>query len=584
MQLERVLASPQFSNSPRLSRFLRYIVEEFIAEQSNGLKESLIAMEVFRKTDYDPNRHSIVRTEAARLRARLAEYYGGPGANDPIVIELPKGGYVPSLKWVSDIGASESEPAVTGNRRYRWVAAALALAALLTGVLRLASAFRSATTIAVLPFANTSGTSANDYLAEGLTDEFIGKLAVVEGLEVRSRTSSSRMKGLALREIGRQLSVEYVIEGSVSVFDSRVRVSGRLIHVAVDSPILSWDTAREMSDLIGVQDEIANGIVNALRLKLGAGRKRYETSVAAYDLYLRARAMQVYPRGMGPSSKLLEQVVAKDPSFAPAWACLSAASAFRSIQFASGQAQDELEKLRISAEKAVELDPLLAEAQGAQGLAHAREGQWAQSEACFLRALQLNPNSADTREDYANRLLLVLGRNREALEQLRLAKRADPLSPALQLSMAEILLSLRNYDGAARECEDLPGDFPFKAQCLARVRLGRGNFDEAALLLSKAEGPEARGLRGYALAKSGLEEEARKLLSMSQYPNEQALIFAGLGDKERAIEALARMSVVGPQRIGSYLNYPELGFLNKDPRVNDICRRVGLPARDSQDR
>src|SRR2546423_1017564 len=129
-QLERVLSSVEFSRNERLSRFLRFVVEGYLEGKESGLKESVIALEVCRKRDYDPKRDSIVRTEAGRLRARLAEYYAGEGSRDAVIIELPKGGYVPAFRL--------PEPALQDRKIYVWrlwlpaalIAAAVALAAI----------------------------------------------------------------------------------------------------------------------------------------------------------------------------------------------------------------------------------------------------------------------------------------------------------------------------------------------------------------------------------------------------------------------------------------------------------------------
>ena len=149
--------------------------------------------------------------------------------------------------------------------------------------------------IAVLPLENLSHDPANDYFADGLTDELIRNLSIIDGLSPRSRTSSFAFKGKPrnVREAGKELAVDYILEGSVLRAGQRLRIDAQLIRVRDDFPIWSGKFDRELTDVFAIQDEISRGIVNNLRLKLGQGRRRYETSVEAYDLYLHARAFEI---------------------------------------------------------------------------------------------------------------------------------------------------------------------------------------------------------------------------------------------------------------------------------------------------
>jgi hypothetical protein len=160
---------------------------------------------------------------------------------------------------------------------------------------------------------------------------------------------------------------------------------------------------------------------------------------------------------------------------------------------------------------------------------------------------------------------------------------ADPLSPDVQLGLAWLLMSLGRYDEAAARCLEMSAEglHPLKIQCLGRVQLGQGRIEEAVRFLAEdpdlSGNPQGRGFFGYALARSGRREEAERMAAASDHANEQALIYAGLGDKDRTLEALERMTVVGAQRVGQYLNYPELALLRGDPRLKVFRRKVGLP-------
>jgi adenylate cyclase len=587
-QLDRILSSPGFVRNERMSRFLRVLVERHLEGRDEELKESLIGVEVFgRRTDFDPKQDSIVRTEAGRLRARLAEYYAGDGRDDSIVIELPKGGYVPTFRHAEPAQTAAVAPIARPAGRLGW-----ALTTLLILVLAGASVAwwsRSGEAppipIAVLPLESLSGDQADTYFADGLTDEIIRNLSAIEGLAVRSRTSAFVFKRTPrnVRDVGRQLHADYLVEGSILRDGDRLRVNARLIRVQDDQPVWSDRFDREITDVFAIQNDIARGIVNQLRLSLGRGRWRYETSVEAYDRYLRARS-EVAARGMLGAIQAIpvfEQVVTLDPSFAPAYAELGSAYALRSVQFPVDHPVDELDRMRLMAETAVKLDPLLADAHAALALADARGADWERAAEGFRRAIALDPNSSRVRGDFAMWVLHVTGRNEEALEQLRAAEASDPLSPDIHLAMAWVLMASGRFDEAAAHCSTIPESYSLKRQCTGRVLLGTGDIDGAAQIFAQEANvrtsPQSSGFLGYVLAQTGRRDEAERMRAASIHPNEEALISAGLGDRDQTIGALERMAVVGAQRIGQYLNYPEMAFIRDDARVSALRRKVGLP-------
>lgn len=505
----------------------------------------------------------------------LIEIRRALGDNDHRLIKtIPRRGYM-----VADGNADSDAPNAirkTPSRQRLTVALACFTIALMAGAWWLIGRGNTPIRIAVLPLENVSPESSSDYFADGLTDEIIHNLSVIEGLAVRSRTSSFALKGQPrnVREAGKQLEADYLVEGSVLLAGQQLRINAQLIRARDDFPLWSGKFERELTDVFAIQDEISRGIANNLRLQLGRGRRRYETSVEAYDLYLRARAVN-------PASiQLFEQAISKDPAFAPAHAGLAAAYAYRSVQFPLAHPVDDLPKMRTAAEKAILLDPLLAEAHAALGSAYARDGQWEQSEKSFRRAIELDPNRSSTYTDYAYWLLTVLGRLEEALRQLRGAQQRDPLSPAVHRFLPDVLISAGRYEEAADYCRKLPANHPLKNSYLARAQLGRGNVAEAIQLAAdgwNSSNPLIRGFTGYIYARSGRRDEAEKLVAASNYANEQALIFAGLGDMERTLGALDRMASLGAQRVGVFLNYPELALLRDDPRLKVFRKRVGLP-------
>src|SRR5262249_13140091 len=378
----------------------------------------------------DPKQDSIVRTEAGRLRARLAEYYAGEGGEEPVIIELPKGGYVPVFRRLNGAPGEGKM-----HSRRPWLMVALAsLAVTLAGIAWWRMQHKRApVTIAVLPFNNLSQDPANDYFADGLTGEIIRNLSIIDGLAVRSQTSSFAFKGKPrnVREVGKQLEADYILEGSVLRSGQQLRVNAQFVRVRADLPVWSARYDREMTDMVAVQDEISRGIVNSLRLKLGRGQRRYDTSTEAYDIYLRARALstRVFP-GNPEVIRLFEQSVSKDPSLAPACSGLAVAYAWWSFTGPKNSDHDEkLVKLRTAASKAIQLDPLLAEAHSALGAAYARDAQWEPAEQSFRRAIEIDPNSSAIHDQFARFFFWPLGRMPEAVREMRSAERSDPLSP-----------------------------------------------------------------------------------------------------------------------------------------------------------
>ena len=580
-ELERVLASPGFARNERLSRFLRFVVERHLEGREGDLKEAVLGVEVFgRQPGFDPKQDSTVRTEAARLRARLAEYYAQEGSADPIIIDLPKGGYSPAFRSACAVSEaetkSENQTKTQTRSRPLWLIGAVALAVTLVGASWWWFQCRSAPiTIAVLPLTSLSADPANEYFADGLTDELIRDLSIIDGLAVRSHTSSFVFKGKPrnIRDAGEQLQAEYILEGSVLRSGQQLRIIAQLVRIRDDFPLWSGRFDRELTDVVAIQDEISRGIVNSLRLKLGQGRRRYETSVEAYDLYLRERSLVVpggqLPPGVRRHSPLpFLDVIAKDPGFAPAYAGL--AEAYSRLA-SNGDAQpDDVVKMRAMAEHALQLDPLLEEAHEALGDVYARDGQWSQAEASFRRAIELNPNSSEARLEFVTHYLWPLGRLDESVQQLREAEKADPLSPAVQFEYGALLLSAGRFSEASGHCKRSSN----VAECQGRVLLAEGKIDDAIRTLATA--PNTRYL-GYAYGRAGRREEVDKLAAVSSGALQQVLIHAGLGDRDGTFDALERMTKLGPARIGLTLTLPELNFLRGDPRLKALRLKVGLP-------
>lgn len=487
-------------------------------------------------------------------------------------------------------------PPAASTRAWPWRTLAIG-----TGLVLLAGAgslwlpVRSqAPVIAVLPFKNLSVEPDSDYFVDGLTDEVIRNLEVIDGLSVRSSASSFvfKNKAVSTREVGRQLNANLVLEASVLRAGSRLRINAQLIRAGDDVPLWSEKYDRDLTDVFSIQDEISRSIVNALRLKLGRGQRRYTANVEAYDQYLKARVLQAR---RGPATRqaidLFDQVIGKDPAFAPAYAARAGAYGwYLVIQVPSvGGLPVPLEQARAivrnDAAEAIQLDPLLAEAHDAVGWVHSLDLEWAEAEKSFRHALELNPGLTTTYTDFVISTLMPERKLDEALRLLNAALGADPLSADVRRTMSLVQINAGLYDDALENCRRAIAIDPkvggADIRC-AQALLQKGQVAEAIATLEKtvAEvggGGRGFGYLGYAYAITGRRAEAEEQLARNEgLPHQQATIYGGLGDKERAFQAIAELAAINPQRALAWIDRPELALLRGDPRVTALRKRFGV--------
>jgi eukaryotic-like serine/threonine-protein kinase len=477
-----------------------------------------------------------------------------------------------------------STSAFVGRRKWRYTAIAATLA--LTAGFGAAALWWMPETprIAVLPFKNLSAEADTEHFADGLTSEIIRNLSAIEGLEVRSLTSSFMFKSRPrnLREAGQQLRANLVVEGSVRLSSGKLRVDAQLVRVADDRPLWSSHFDRELKDVFVIQEEISRSVIDELRLKLGRGQRRYATNLAAYELYLKASALVDPHTGAAvqQSIKLFEQVIARDPTFAPAYAGFVDAWATLSINHYGAAADEAYARMRSAADKALQIDPLLAEAHAAKGIVLGRNREWADSEAAFGRALALNRNLSSIRIALAMNTLFPQGKLKDALQQLREALSRDPLPNDVRRHLVMLLVNTGRYDEAIDECRRVLATDPddrHTRQVMARAMLHKGQTADAIAIFEKL-GDGSHHLRGYAYAVTGRRAEAEALLAQPpHHPARLVIILAGLRDKDRTFEALERMAAEKDPRVGWYITHPELAFIRDDPRMAAFRRRLGIP-------
>jgi TolB-like protein len=323
--------------------------------------------------------------------------------------------------------------------------AASALRALAGGFAAAPLAAAAAPSIAVLPFADMSAQKDQDYFCEGLAEELIGTLGGVAGLRVAARTSSFRFKGAAdLRQVGEELGVGHVLEGSVRKAGDRLRIAVQLVTVAGGYQLWSQRFDRRLEDVFAIQDEIASEVAGALSDVLSGARpaKRPQAThnLEAYDAYLRGRRFfnNKTRQDIREGVRMFRRAVELDPGYAAAWAGLADCASDLALWWGETDAAAIADE---ASARAIELGPELAEAHAARGVALMQRRRYEEAEAVFARALELQPESFEA-PYFFGRMRFEQGRLAEAVPLFERAERAGPDDFAVPSLLASILLGL----------------------------------------------------------------------------------------------------------------------------------------------
>ena len=454
--------------------------------------------------------------------------------------------------------------------------------------------------IAVLPFRNMSADPEQEYFCEGMSEEIINALTHIEDLRVVARTSAFvfKEKREDIREIGRKLNVETLLEGSVRKADNMLRITAQLINVADGYHLWSERYDREMEDVFAIQDDISQAIVNALRIKLVGEEKtllvkRYTEDTEAYNLYLKGRYFwnKRTEEGMKKSIEYYEQAIEKDPSYALAYSGL--ADTYNTLgDWDFLPSKEAYSKAKVAATKALEIDDLLAEAHSALAwVKHVFDWDWLEAEREFKRAIELNPRYPTAHQWYAEYLMKV-GRHNEAIAEIKRAQELDPLSLIINAIGGYVFFFARQYDEAIEQSrKTLEIDMNFYP---AHLNLGwayeqKGMFEEAITEFQKAirlSGGSSLPLRnlGHAYAMSGRKSEAKEILNelmeLSKQSYDQsygiALIYTGLGEKDQALEWLENVYKERSGGMAILKVDPRMDGLRDNPRFTELLKKIGL--------
>jgi TolB-like protein/DNA-binding winged helix-turn-helix (wHTH) protein len=453
--------------------------------------------------------------------------------------------------------------------------------------------------IAVLPLKNLTGDPSQEYFSDGVTESLISELAKINGLKVISRGSVFTFKDKEAdpREVGKRLGVMAVLEGSVRKNGDTVRVEVRLAS-AEDGRVL-WvgdSSNRALKDILAVQDEIGCSVAAELRLRLcgeGETQRRYTDNVEAYQAYLKGSYFlnKRTPDGIRKAIEHFQRAIEIDPNYALAYAWL-AFSCQNAIWFMNLPPSELIERARVAARRALEIDETLAEAHIAMAVASFSDWDLSNTIRETGLAIKLNPGSAAAHHANAYALMMV-GRPDEAIAEVRTALELDPLDVVMNVDLGEILLYARHYDeaiAALKTAIEMDSTRVNAHSDLATAYEQKGMYTEAFAEEVKAEelagaSPEAIAALKEAYASSGMSGFWHKRLVLYKQRSEQsyfppfilAAAYARIGEEDQALACLMRAYAEHSPLLMDIGVRPEFDGLRSDPRFGDLLRRVGLP-------
>ncbi len=549
----------------------------------------------------------------------------GDSSENPTFIEtLPKRGYrfIAPVTPVNGQAVAPAEPAKTEvdtrERRSEKSAAKhttrnwklfVALAAALLAALAAYFQWRQSPgrpaagklMLAVLPFENLTGDPAQDYFSDGLTEEMISRLGGLDphrvGVIARASVMHYKHNRQPLVRIGRELGVQYVLEGSVRRDSEKVRVTAQLIQVKDQTHLWARHYDRELKDLLALQSEIAQEIAEEIQLTLGGHQSAFLHSAEwphnyeAYDLYLKGQYSlnKRTDTGFEQAVAFFQQATAKEPNYARAYAGL--AHAYQLIaDYGTRPPQDFMSKARAAALKALDIDPSLPEAHTALALIlQSHDWDWQSAEKEFRRAIELNPNYATAHHWYAEHLMW-LGRFDEALQESEQARQLDPLSLIIAADNGAILYYSRQHDRAIeklRSVLEVNPDFP-RAFLIVAAYAERGKVTEA-LAFVEAHRPQISTPYYWAFlaqvyGRNGQVEPARHALDELLKLHRRAAIdpamlawaCAETAENDQALRWLEKAYEQHSNRLAGLKVNPVFDTVRSDPRFQDLMRRVGL--------
>jgi serine/threonine-protein kinase len=454
--------------------------------------------------------------------------------------------------------------------------------------------------IAVLPFSNLSPEREQDYFCDGLTEEIINALSHVRELRVVARTSAFAFKGkeIDIREVGEKLNVDAVLEGSVRKAGDRLRITAQLINVADGYHLWSERFDRAMKDVFDIQDEVTLEIIDKLKIELLGKEKeqvvkRYTDNPEAYNLYLQGQCFCNTRTEVGLKKGLdyFQQAIEKDPAYALAYVGL-AHSYIVLAGYEVLHPKDAYPKAKAATMKALEMDDMLADAYVSLAtIKWENDLDPIAAEKDYKKAIEINPGLAYAHKTYAE-VLSALGRHGEAIKEIKLAQKLDPLSLITSTTAGGIYYHSHNYDQAIKEIREVldkePNFIPGHAYLgLSYIQKGMyenavSEFQESVMLSSRSPLYLAGLAHAYAVA--GKREEALKIIEELKELSKKnyvpafsiALIYIGLDEREEAISWLEKAVEERYFRVLNIKVDPRFDSLHSDSRYKALLKKMGL--------
>ena len=454
--------------------------------------------------------------------------------------------------------------------------------------------------LAVLPLVNIGGSADLEYLSDGVTDSLINNLSQLPNLKVMSRNSVFRYKGQGVdaQTVGNALNVRGVLTGKLVQRGEDLMISVELSDARDNRHVWGEQYNRKLKDLLALQTDIARDVSQKLRTKLSGVdeqklAKNFTTNLDAYQLYLKGRYQlhKLTPPDVQESVSYFQQAISIDPYYALAYVGLADAYSALTLSLDLPSA-DFYPKSKAAAQKAIEIDDTLAEAHTSLGFAtlfYDWDRKAAESE--YKRALELNPNSANTHFSYAG-LFIVLGKYAEGLQEIERARELDPLNLRTNALEGRFLIIAGRIDEGLSRLQstiELEPNYFLAHLFASNAYIEKGMYGEAIVEATKARdlsggNAEAKALIGYALAQSGKREEAKAVLnelkksSTERYipPYNFALIYNGLGDRNETIAWLERGFEQRDPKMLFLKSGRQWHNLRGDPRFQNLLRRVGF--------
>jgi len=460
--------------------------------------------------------------------------------------------------------------------------------------------------LAVLPFENLTGDASQDYFSDGMTEEMIAKLGRVnpERLGVIARASVMHYKNSPqpLQQIGHDLGVQYVLEGSVRRDSAKVRITAELVRVRDQKNIWARQYDRELTSFLVLQAEIAQEIADEIQLTLDDGHKRVApyrepsrspSSYGAYDLYLKGRYFlnKRNTQGFQEATDYFQQALAKDPDYAQAYAGLADSYALTG-SYNLGPQKELIPKARAAALRALEIDDTLAEAHTSLALiAENYDWDWQTAGKEFRRAIQLDPNYPTAHQWYAE-YLAWQGHFDEAFAESERAPQLDPLSLIISSDHGAILYYSRQYDRAIEQFRtilDMNPDFPRAHGLLVLAYAQQKRFADALADIEEWKrtdnSPAIWAIEAFVYGRLGQHVQARRALAKFEQLNRNGrvdptafltLAYAGMGDKEKLFTCLQKAFSERSNSLTALRVDPIYDAFRSDPRFQVLLRRVGL--------